>query len=221
MGASPVALWVCDFHTKGLCSPENSTCVPGSFDLAARRRGRQVGKAGGDVCVGEGTRAGMRLQHGHGTSPGQQFLGSYGCAQHSSAPLALLPPPTSSPSSAAAHPQTSLFALQKYMEEVGSEAASKWPGAVMATRAERTHAGCPTQGSRLQSHSHSNPASGANRLQPCCPSISRALQSQALEAPLTLSSTTRHLSTRQLSCLNREGWKLIRAPSLASRGLGV
>lgn len=145
MGASPVALWVCDFHTKGLCSPENSTYVPGSFDLAARRRGRLVGKAGGDVCVGEGTRVGMRLQHGHGTSPGQQFLGSSGRAQHSSAPLALLPPPTSSPSSAAAHPQTSLFALQKYMEEVGSGAASKWSEAVVATRAECTQAAPPRE----------------------------------------------------------------------------
>lgn len=47
-------------------------------------------------------------------------------------------------------------------------------------------------------------------------SISRALQSQALEAPLTVSHTTRYLSTPQLSCLNRERWKLIRTPSLAS-----
>lgn len=93
--------------------------------------------------MGEGTRAGMRLQHGHGTSPGQQFLGSSRRAQDSSAPLALLPPSTSS-SSAVAHPQTSLFALQKHMEEAGSGAASKWPGAVVAARAERTHAGCGT-----------------------------------------------------------------------------
>jgi hypothetical protein len=41
---------------------------------------------------------GMRLQLGHRPKPGQDLIGSSGLARHSSAPLALLPHPTSHPS---------------------------------------------------------------------------------------------------------------------------
>lgn len=72
-GASPAALWVCGFHAKELCFSENSSCIPGNFDLVARRQGRQVGKGRRDFCVGEGRGDGMRLPHGHRTKSGQDF----------------------------------------------------------------------------------------------------------------------------------------------------